>query len=113
MPTTCPSSNLLPVPLDYASIHRMSTLEAMEVKSNGNNFLTQLCNFIINVESADMTDIAGIHWQVGQATSIRSVIFYQFDAAGETHEGIFAEIGSCGLCLTLPFLAVIKGIRCG
>jgi hypothetical protein len=80
---------------------------------NQNNFLRQLRNFIIDVRSADMTDIAGVHWQVAQATSIQNVIFYQSDAAGKTHKGIFAENGSGGFMSDLTFFGGDTGIRCG
>lgn len=35
-----------------------------------------------------MIDIAGIHWQVAQATSLQEIIFYSSDAAGTSHMGI-------------------------
>lgn len=35
-----------------------------------------------------MNDIAGIHWQVAQATSIQNVVFFGSKAADKSHMGI-------------------------
>jgi glucan 1,3-beta-glucosidase len=100
---------------------------------NQNNFLRQLRNFIIDVRGADMTDIAGVHWQVAQATSIQNVVFYQSDSSAKSHQGVFAENGSGGFMsgksppemnvsrlrililrlVELTFIGGAVGIRCG
>ncbi len=63
---------------------------------NQNNFFRQLRYFVIDVRDVNMTDIAGVHWQVAQATSIEYVNFYMSDDPNKTHKGIFAENGSGG-----------------
>ncbi|KAI0803398.1 exo-1,3-beta-D-glucanase [Xylaria sp. FL0064] len=80
---------------------------------NQNNFLRQLRNFNIDVTEADMTDIAGLHWQVAQATSIQNVHFYMSPSAGKSHVGIFAENGSGGFMCDLFFYDGAVGIQCG
>ncbi|KAI1278523.1 exo-1,3-beta-D-glucanase [Xylaria sp. FL0933] len=80
---------------------------------NQNNFLRQLRNFKIDVTEADMTDIAGLHWQVAQATSIQNVHFYMSPSAGKSHVGIFAENGSGGFVSDLFFYDGAVGMQCG
>ncbi|MAD86869.1 MAG: hypothetical protein CL912_28270 [Deltaproteobacteria bacterium] len=43
---------------------------------------------MIDLRDADMVDIAGIHWQVAQATSIQDVSFFGSNTAGKSHMGI-------------------------
>ncbi|ETS81736.1 hypothetical protein PFICI_06738 [Pestalotiopsis fici W106-1] len=80
---------------------------------NQNNFLRQLRNFVIDVTEADLTDCAGVHWQVAQATSIQNVKFYQSDSADKEHVGVFAENGSGGFMSDLQFFDGAVGIQCG
>ncbi|KAJ8120637.1 hypothetical protein ONZ43_g2705 [Nemania bipapillata] len=80
---------------------------------NQNNFLRQLRNFNIDVTSAAMTDIAGLHWQVAQATSIQDVHFYMSPSTSKSHVGIFAENGSGGFMSDLFFYDGAVGIQCG
>lgn len=53
-----------------------------------NNFLRQLRNFDIDITQARMTDVAALHWQVAQATSIENVHFYMSSDADKGHVGI-------------------------
>ncbi|KAK8070332.1 glycoside hydrolase family 55 protein [Apiospora phragmitis] len=80
---------------------------------NQNNFLRQLRNFIVDVQDAEMTDIAGVHWQVAQATSIQNVAFFQSPDKGKDHIGVFAENGSGGWMSDLDFFNGAIGMRCG
>ncbi|KAG4434978.1 hypothetical protein IFR05_009532 [Cadophora sp. M221] len=80
---------------------------------NQNNFYRQVRNFIIDLRDADMVDIAGIHWQVAQATSIQDVSFFGSNTAGKSHMGIFAENGSGGFMSDLTFIGGAIGMRCG
>ncbi|KAI8303634.1 exo-1,3-beta-D-glucanase [Colletotrichum sp. SAR11_59] len=80
---------------------------------NQNNFLRQLRNFIVDVQDADMDDVAGLHWQVAQATSIQNVDFYQSPSTDKHHMGIFAENGSGGFMGDMTFFNGEIGIRCG
>ncbi|KAI8248970.1 Glucan 1,3-beta-glucosidase [Colletotrichum sp. SAR 10_77] len=80
---------------------------------NQNNFLRQLRNFIVDVQDADMDDVAGLHWQVAQATNIQNVDFYQSPSTDKHHMGIFAENGSGGFMGDMTFFDGEIGIRCG
>ncbi|KAH7333308.1 exo-1,3-beta-D-glucanase [Rhexocercosporidium sp. MPI-PUGE-AT-0058] len=80
---------------------------------NQNNFYRQVRNFVIDVRAASMVNVAGIHWQVAQATSIQDVSFFQSTAADKSHMGIFAENGSGGFMSDLTFIGGAIGIRCG
>lgn len=42
----------------------------------------------MDVQDADMDDVAGLHWQVAQATSIQNVDFYQSPSTDKHHMGI-------------------------
>lgn len=35
-----------------------------------------------------MVDVAGIHWQVAQATSLKNIAFYQSTSTSKKHMGI-------------------------
>ncbi|OAR05731.1 hypothetical protein LLEC1_03459 [Akanthomyces lecanii] len=80
---------------------------------NQNNFLRQVRNLIIDTSKAQMDNIAGLHWQVAQATSIFNVHFYGSKDRGKKHIGIFAENGSGGFMGDLIFSDTSIGIRCG
>jgi glucan 1,3-beta-glucosidase len=60
-----------------------------------NVFYRQIRNLIL-----DMTDIpasvaaTGIHWPVGQATSIQNVQIHMSSASGTQHQGVFIENGT-------------------
>ncbi|KAJ7074276.1 glycoside hydrolase family 55 protein [Mycena amicta] len=45
----------------------------------------------------------GIHWQIGQSTSLMNIQFYMSDALNSTHQGIFMENGSGGFMGDLVF----------
>jgi hypothetical protein len=55
----------------------------------------------------------GIHWQVGQATSIENIQFVMSQADGTTHIGIFMENGSGGYLGDLTFTGGAIGMWCG
>ncbi|KAJ6524176.1 exo-beta-1,3-glucanase [Mycena capillaripes] len=67
---------------------------------NQNNFFRSVRNFVIDTTAMPPTTTAtGIHWQVGQATSIINVdikLVRATDNANTKHQGIFAENGSGG-----------------
>ena len=67
---------------------------------NQNNFYRQVRNFIIDLRGADTT-IAGIHWQVAQATSLTNIQF-KMDK-GSQQKGIFMDNGSGGFMADLTF----------
>ncbi|KAL2060447.1 hypothetical protein VTL71DRAFT_9478 [Oculimacula yallundae] len=80
---------------------------------NQSNFLRQMRNFVIDITRANMKDIAGLHWQVAQATSVQNVVFFQSNDKEKGHIGIFAENGSGGFMSDLNFIGGAIGIRCG
>ncbi|KAJ2974245.1 hypothetical protein NQ176_g6160 [Zarea fungicola] len=78
---------------------------------NQNNFFRQVRNLIIDTSNAQMDNIAGLHWQVAQATSIFNVHFYGSKERNKKH--IVAENGSGGFMGDLIFSDTSIGIRCG
>ncbi|KAK3185512.1 hypothetical protein K4F52_005610 [Lecanicillium sp. MT-2017a] len=60
-----------------------------------------------------MDNVAGLHWQVAQATSLFNVHFYGSKDRGKKHIGVFAENGSGGFMGDLIFSDTSIGIRCG
>ncbi|KAF7360849.1 Glucan 1,3-beta-glucosidase [Mycena sanguinolenta] len=72
--------------------------------TNQNNFFRSVRNFVIDV-SAVPPDLygTGIHWQVGQATSLMNIDFKMSSATGTRHQGIFMENGSGGFMSDLTF----------
>ncbi|KAJ6556359.1 pectate lyase superfamily protein-domain-containing protein [Mycena capillaripes] len=74
---------------------------------NQNNFFRSIRNFVIDTTamSADKT-ATGIHWQVGQATSLINLDFKMVratDVPTTNHQGLFAENGSGGFMSDLTF----------
>ncbi|KAJ7800468.1 exo-beta-1,3-glucanase [Mycena olivaceomarginata] len=77
--------------------------------TNQNNFFRSVRNFVIDVTRMppiNMVTVSvrtGIHWQVGQATSLINIDFKMSSAAGTKHQGIFMENGSGGFMSDLTF----------
>ncbi|KAI1114872.1 pectate lyase superfamily protein-domain-containing protein [Nemania sp. NC0429] len=91
---------------------------------NQSQFYRQIRNFIFDLTAMNRTnhDLAnsyvatGIHWQVGQATSLQNLHFEMplSDADGAvTHVGIFMENGSGGFLSDLTFYGGAIGFRAG
>ncbi|PQK16327.1 hypothetical protein BB8028_0006g06470 [Beauveria bassiana] len=80
---------------------------------NQNNFFRQVRNLIIDTSKVNMKGVAGLHWQVAQATSIYNVRFFGSNDRSKKHIGIFAENGSGGFMGDLVFTDTTIGIRCG
>lgn len=54
---------------------------------NQSNFYRQIRNFIIDMTSAPLGDyVAGIHWQVAQATSLQNIKFRMSTVAGNNQQ---------------------------
>ncbi|KAJ7061666.1 glycoside hydrolase family 55 protein [Mycena amicta] len=72
--------------------------------TNQNNFFRSIRNFVIDT-TAMSPDLfgTGIHWQVGQATSLMNLDFKMNAASGTKHQGIFMENGSGGFMSDLTF----------
>ncbi|KAG6009922.1 hypothetical protein E4U21_000693 [Claviceps maximensis] len=64
--------------------------------SGGECFYRQVRNFIARIGDTKMESVAGLHWQVAQATSLTNVAIYASPAADTTQIGIFVENGSGG-----------------
>ncbi|KAL2017482.1 hypothetical protein VTK56DRAFT_2078 [Thermocarpiscus australiensis] len=67
------------------------------------NFYRQIRNFNIDLRHATLDQIAGIHWQVAQATSIANVYIFMTDKSTSTQVGIWAENGSGGWLSDIVF----------
>ncbi|KAK0225098.1 exo-beta-1,3-glucanase [Armillaria nabsnona] len=70
-----------------------------------NNFFRSVRNFVIDVTRvpAEKSQGTGIHWQVGQATSLFNIKFVMSSAPNTAHQGIWMENGSGGLMSDLEF----------
>ncbi|KAJ6454375.1 pectate lyase superfamily protein-domain-containing protein [Mycena sanguinolenta] len=72
--------------------------------TNQNNFFRSVRNFVIDVSAVPPDSSGtGIHWQVGQATSLMNINFKMSSATGTKHQGIFMENGSGGFMSDLTF----------
>ncbi|KAL7912414.1 pectate lyase superfamily domain-containing protein, partial [Trichoderma velutinum] len=91
---------------------------------NQSNFYRQIRNFVFDMTSMNWTNIegdqqyvpTGVHWQVGQATSITNCDFNMaVSIAGQsaTAVGIFMENGSGGFVSDLTFTGGNIGFRAG
>ncbi|KIM98550.1 glycoside hydrolase family 55 protein, partial [Oidiodendron maius Zn] len=63
---------------------------------NQSNFYRQIRNLNIDISQATLYNVAGIHWQVAQATSIQNVKIFMSDPSTSSQVGIWAENGSGG-----------------
>lgn len=57
--------------------------------------------------------VAGIHWPVGQATSLQNIVFKMSTVSGTQHQGIFIEEGSGGYVGDLVFYGGAQGLQVG
>lgn len=73
--------------------------------TNQNNFFRQVRNFVIDLTQMPMSQGAGIHWQVAQATSLQNIIFNMVKGGGQANkqQGIFMDNGSGGWMSDLTF----------
>ncbi|KAJ7079290.1 pectate lyase superfamily protein-domain-containing protein [Mycena belliarum] len=72
--------------------------------TNQNNFFRSVRNFVIDTTAMSPDQYGtGIHWQVGQATSIINVDFKMSSASGTKHQGVYMENGSGGFMSDLTF----------
>ena len=69
-----------------------------------NNFYRQVRNFIVDMTNAPF-DTQGVHWQVGQATSLQNMVFHMMpkDEVNNTQKAIQMENGSGGWMSDLIF----------
>ncbi|KAJ6557609.1 pectate lyase superfamily protein-domain-containing protein [Mycena capillaripes] len=75
--------------------------------TNQNNFFRSVRNFVIDVTAVSPDNYGtGIHWQVGQATSLINIDFKMSSAPGTHHQGIltrYTKNGSGGFMSDLTF----------
>ncbi|KAK2759213.1 hypothetical protein CKAH01_16720 [Colletotrichum kahawae] len=68
------------------------------------NFFRQVRNFVMDISEAPRDqNVAAIHWQVGQATSLENIKFRMSTSPGNNQQGIFMESGSGGFLSNLEF----------
>ncbi|KAJ7507380.1 exo-beta-1,3-glucanase [Mycena galericulata] len=69
-----------------------------------NNFFRSVRNFVIDTTRMPASSYGtGLHWQVGQATSLINVHVEMSTASGNKHQGIYMENGSGGFMADLSF----------
>ncbi|KAF7294257.1 Glycoside hydrolase family 55 protein [Mycena chlorophos] len=67
-----------------------------------NNFFRSVRNVVLDTRNIPATTAGtGIHWQVGQATSLIGIDFLLSTASGNLHQGLFIENGSGGFIADL------------
>lgn len=73
--------------------------------TNQNNFFRGVRNLVIDLTAMPKGSGAGIHWQVGQATSLQNIRFEMVKGGGSANkqEGIFMDNGSGGFMSDLTF----------
>ncbi|KAJ5819346.1 hypothetical protein N7474_004937 [Penicillium riverlandense] len=73
--------------------------------TNQNNFFRAIRNLVIDLTAMPQSAGAGIHWQVGQATSLQNIRFEMVQGGGDANkqEGIFMDNGSGGFMSDLTF----------
>ncbi|KAJ5872831.1 uncharacterized protein N7529_005184 [Penicillium soppii] len=73
--------------------------------TNQNNFFRAIRNLVIDLTAMPQGSGAGIHWQVGQATSLQNIRFEMIKGGGEANkqQGIFMDNGSGGFMSDLTF----------
>ncbi|KAJ5937656.1 hypothetical protein N7454_003998 [Penicillium verhagenii] len=73
--------------------------------TNQNNFFRGVRNLVIDLTAMPKGSGAGIHWQVGQATSLQNIRFEMIKGGGSANkqEGIFMDNGSGGFMSDLTF----------
>jgi hypothetical protein len=69
-----------------------------------NTFFRQVRNLILDMTQVPVNvEISGIHWPVGQATSLQNLEFRMSNAPETRHQGLFIENGSGGFMVDLVF----------
>ena len=72
--------------------------------TNQNNFFRQVRNFVIDLTGMPESSGTGIHWQVGQATSLQNIVFNMLPKSSTNkQQGIFMDNGSGGFMVDLVF----------
>ncbi|UKZ56764.1 hypothetical protein TrVGV298_010605 [Trichoderma virens] len=79
------------------------------------NFYRQVRNFVIDISDTTTANAAGLHWQVGQATSVTNVAISASQASGDgnTQMGMYTENGSGGFMSDVTIVGGAYGIYGG
>ncbi|OOQ90434.1 exo-beta-1,3-glucanase Exg0 [Penicillium brasilianum] len=102
----------LPVIKAAAAFSGMAVIDADPYEDNGdnwytnqNNFFRAIRNLVIDLTAMPQGSGAGIHWQVGQATSLQNIRFEMIKGGGSANkqQGIFMDNGSGGFMSDLTF----------
>lgn len=102
----------LPIIKASAKFAGMAVIDADPYEDNGDNWFTNQNNFFRAIRNLviDLTSVpagagAGIHWQVGQATSLQNIRFEMVKGGGDANkqQGIFMDNGSGGFMSDLTF----------
>ena len=102
----------LPVIKASAAFTGMAVIDADPYEDNGdnwytnqNNFFRAIRNLVIDLTAMPQGVGAGIHWQVGQATSLQNIRFEMIKGGGSANkqQGIFMDNGSGGFMSDLTF----------
>ncbi|GFF23472.1 glucan 1,3-beta-glucosidase [Aspergillus udagawae] len=102
----------LPVIKASAGFTGMAVIDADPYENDGsnwytnqNNFFRAIRNLVIDLTAMPMSSGAGIHWQVGQATSLQNIRFEMVRGGGDANkqQGIFMDNGSGGFMSDLVF----------
>ncbi|KAE8385789.1 hypothetical protein ETB97_001033 [Aspergillus alliaceus] len=102
----------LPVIKAAASFAGMAVIDADPYNNDGsnwytnqNNFFRAVRNLVIDLTAMPQGSGAGIHWQVGQATSLQNIRFEMVKGGGDANkqQGIFMDNGSGGFMSDLTF----------
>ncbi|KAJ5385529.1 hypothetical protein N7517_003440 [Penicillium concentricum] len=90
----------------------MAVIDSDPYEDNGDNWFTNQNNFfrairdlVIDLRGMPAGSGAGIHWQVGQATSLQNIRFEMVKGGGQANkqQGIFMDNGSGGFMSDLTF----------
>ncbi|KAJ9487235.1 hypothetical protein VN97_g6079 [Penicillium thymicola] len=102
----------LPIIKASAKFAGMAVIDSDPYEDNGdnwftnqNNFFRAIRNLVIDLTSVPASAGAGIHWQVGQATSLQNIRFEMVKGGGDANkqQGIFMDNGSGGFMSDLTF----------
>ncbi|EPS25377.1 putative exo-beta-1,3-glucanase [Penicillium oxalicum 114-2] len=102
----------LPVIKAAASFTGMAVIDSDPYEDDGaswytnqNNFFRAIRNLVIDLRGMPSSAGAGIHWQVGQATSLQNIRFEMIKGGGSANkqQGIFMDNGSGGFMSDLTF----------
>ncbi|KAA8651646.1 exo-beta-1,3-glucanase Exg0 [Aspergillus tanneri] len=112
----------LPVIKAAAGFTGMAVIDADPYENDGsnwytnqNNFFRAIRNFVIDLTAMPQGAGAGIHWQVGQATSLQNIRFEMIKGGGGANkqQGIFMDNGSGGFMSDLVFNGGNYGVFLG